>query len=125
MSIGSIIAYVYGESVPATLSNSRMHRMTLTERRHCRRVFADSTHVHLHVLGDSTRRCKVRCMSSDGIFIEPGMALQPGLRIELAYTCQYTRQIVRMYRRSAYVARVSDDGVALLFSDKHKSSSGS
>jgi hypothetical protein len=58
-------------------------------------------------------------MSRAGMFIETDISLVPGLRIELAFTCHYTRQVVKVYRRYAYVARVSDEGVALLFSDKH------
>ena len=98
--------------------------LTWTERRHRTRRATDGTHVHVHVLGAGTQRCKVRSMSSAGIFVETAATVQPGLRIELAYTCSYTRQIVKIYRRSAYVARVSDDGMALLFSDSNRAQFG-
>jgi hypothetical protein len=102
------------------MSNTPTKRMRLTERRRCTRRFTDGIHVHVNVPGGRTQRCKVRCISSDGIFIDPVPALQPDLRVELAYTCRYTRQVVKMYRRSARVVRVSETGAALLYSDKHR-----
>jgi hypothetical protein len=77
--------------------------------------------VHLHVWGEGIQECKVRCMSRVGIFVETDTDFVIGRRVELAFTCHHTRQLVKMYRRSAYVARTSDDGVALIFSDKHLS----
>ena len=103
------------------MSNRPTKRMPLTERRHSARRFIDGIQVHLNLPGERTQRCKVRCISGDGIFIDPlPAALQPDRRVELAYTCQYTRQLVKMYRRSAYVARVSETGVALIYCDKHR-----
>ena len=97
------------------------HPMTCTERRHYPRWHSDLTRVHLYVCGENTQRCKVRCMSRVGMFIVIDAPLQTGRRVELAFTYHHTRQIVKIYRRSAYVARASDDGVALIFSDKHMS----
>jgi hypothetical protein len=92
----------------------------VTERRHTPRRFVDGMHVHLNVPGVRTQRCKVRCISGHGIFIDPVTALQPALPVELAFTIQYTRQLVKVYRHSAYVARVSDNGAALLYFDNRK-----
>jgi hypothetical protein len=105
------------------MNNVHTHRRhtTSTERRHCPRWHSDGTRVHLHVRGESIQEYKVRCMSRVGIFVEIQTAFVPGGRVELAFTCHHTRQLVKMYRRSAYVARTSDDGVALIFSDKHLS----
>ena len=100
------------------MSNRPTKCISLSERRHCPRRVIDGIHVHLNLPGERTQRCKVRCISSDGIFIDPVPALEPGRHVELAYTCQYTRQLIRMYRRSANVARVSENGAALLYSDK-------
>jgi hypothetical protein len=102
------------------MSNSPTKRIPWPERRHCARRCIDGIHVHVNLRGEHTQRCKVRCISIDGIFIDPVAALHPDRRVELAYTCQYTRQLVKMYRRSAYVARVSENGVALVYSDKHR-----
>jgi hypothetical protein len=60
-------------------------------------------------------------MSRVGMFVETDSSLLPGQRIELAFTCLYTHQLVKIYRRSAYVARASDEGVAVLFCDMHMS----
>ena len=81
-------------------SNQPTNRMPLTERRHCTRRDTDGIKVRLNVAGACTRRCTVRCHSSSGIFIDPVPHLRPGLRVELAYTCHYTRQVIRIYRFS-------------------------
>jgi len=59
----------------------------------------------------------VRSVSKVGVFLEvdPLLQLVRGLAIELAFTRAYTQQVVKLYRRSAYVTRVSNDGVAVLF----------
>jgi hypothetical protein len=102
------------------MSNQPTKRMPFTERRHCTRRVIDGIKARLNVPGACIQGCTVRCLSSNGIFIDPVAALDPGLRVELAYTCQYTRQVIKIYRRSTYVARVADNGTALLYSDKHR-----
>jgi hypothetical protein len=97
----------------------RKQGMGSTERRRHPRWHSDGTQVHLYVQGESAQRCKVRDISRAGMFIETETSLPLALPVELAFTCLYTRQIVKIYRRSAYVARDSDHGVAVLFFDKH------
>ena len=93
-------------------------RMRSAERRHYPRRHTEETQVYLYAYGESLQRCKVRDFSRAGIFIETNTSLSLALPVELAFTCVYTRQIVKIYRRSAYVARVSEDGVAMLFFDR-------
>ena len=95
--------------------------MKSTERRHYTRRHADKTQVYLCVHGESTQRCKVRDISSTGMFIETDTTLLLLQPVELAFTCLYTRHIVKIYRRSAYVARASEDGVAVLLFDRRLS----
>lgn len=52
------------------------------------------------------------------MFVETDTALPLAEMVELAFTCLHTRRIVKIYRRSAYVARASEDGVAVLFFDR-------
>ena len=92
--------------------------MKSTERRHHIRRHSGNTQVYLHAYGESTQRCKVRDISSAGMFIETHTTLLHLQPVELAFTCLYTHRIVKIYRRSAYVARTSEDGVALLLFDK-------
>jgi len=92
--------------------------MKSTERWHRIRRHSDNTQVHLYVYGERTQLCKVRDISSAGMFIETRTTLLHLQPVELAFTCLYTHRIIKIYRRSAYVARTSDDGVALLLFDK-------
>lgn len=61
-------------------------------------------------------------MSKEGLFLELDdfLNLARGLAIELAFTRSYTTQVIKLYRRSGYVTRVSHDGVAVLFFEKPK-----
>ena len=95
--------------------------MKSIERRHHTRRYSDNTQVYLYAYGESTQHCKVRDISSAGMFIETDSTLLLLQPVELAFTCLYTHHIVKIYRRSAYVARASDDGVALLLFDRRLS----
>lgn len=88
------------------------------ERRRYPRRHADGTQVYLYSRGGNSQRCKVRDISRAGMFIETENSLPLAIPVELAFTCLHTRQIVKMYRRTAYVARVTDDGVVALFFDR-------
>ena len=95
--------------------------MKSTERRHHTRRHSDNSQVYLYAPGESTQHCKVRDISSAGLFIETDITLLLLQPVELAFTCSYTHHIVKIYRRSAYVARASEDGVALLLFDRRHS----
>ena len=95
--------------------------MTSTERRHHARRHSDNTQVYLYAPGESTQHCKVRDISRAGLFIETHTTLILLQPVELAFTCLYTRHLVKIYRRSAYVARATEDGVALLLFDRRLS----
>lgn len=69
----------------------------------------------LYVRGEPVRRCRVRCMTKGGIFIETDTKLVVGATVELAFTRSHTRQLVSVARRSAKVARSSESGAAILF----------
>ena len=58
-------------------------------------------------------------ISRVGMFVETSTSLPLALPVELAFTCLHTHRIVKMYRRSAYVARTSENGVAVLFLDRY------
>jgi hypothetical protein len=88
------------------------------DRRHYPRRHTGEAQVYLYAQGKSLQRCKVYDISRVGMFVETSIALPLALPVELAFTCLYTHHIVRMYRRSGYVARVSENGVAVLFFDK-------
>jgi len=90
----------------------------LAERRHYPRRTAESTQVYLYAQGKSVIRCQVRDISRVGMLIMTDIVLPLALPVELAFTCLYTRQIVKIYRRSAYVARTSEDGLVVLFFDR-------
>lgn len=89
------------------------------ERRQYPRRPIDGVQAYLYVRGERTQRCRIRSLSRAGVFIEIDAILRKGLAIELAFTRLYTAQVIKLYRRSAYVTRVTDDGVALLFFAKH------
>ncbi|MGD8631806.1 MAG: hypothetical protein PVH38_08775 [Gammaproteobacteria bacterium] len=85
------------------------------DRRHYPRRYTDQSQVYLYAHGFRLQRCRVYDISRVGMFVETGTSLPLALPVELAFTCLYTRRIVKMYRRSAYVARTSENGVAVLF----------
>jgi PilZ domain len=87
----------------------------LTERRRYPRRPSEGTQVYVYAQGESVMRCKVRDISRAGALILTDIVLPLALPVELAFTCLHTRQIVKIYRRSAYVARASEDGVVALF----------
>ncbi|MCG6967634.1 MAG: hypothetical protein LJE59_14115 [Chromatiaceae bacterium] len=89
--------------------------MSLPERRRHPRWRTEGARAFLYARGEPVQRCKVRCVSKAGLFIETDQALPEGLMVELALTQAYTRQLVKIVRRSAYVARASSSGVAILF----------
>jgi hypothetical protein len=92
--------------------------MKSTERRHHARRHSDNLQVYVYAPGESTQHCKVRDISSASLFIETDTTLLLLQPVELAFTCFYTHHIITIYRRSAYVARASEDGVALILFDK-------
>ena len=96
--------------------------MISTERRHHARRHSDKTHVYSYAHGENTQHCKVRDISNAGMFIEINTTLLLSQPVELAFTCSYTHHIVNIYRRSAYVARTSEEGVAVLLFDRRLSS---
>jgi hypothetical protein len=90
------------------------------ERRRFPRRRIDGVRAYLYVKGETTLRCKIRSVSKAGLFIELDSILPRGLAIELAFTRLYTNQVIKLYRRSAYVTRVTHEGAAVLFLTKHK-----
>lgn len=98
--------------------NKRKQTLRPAERRRFLRRDSDGTRVYLHAPGLKAQRCKVRDISRAGMFIETDTSLRLALPVELAFTCLHTRQIVKIYRRSAYVARAAEDGVVVLFFDR-------
>jgi hypothetical protein len=92
---------------------------TTADRRHYPRRYTDQSHVYLYAHGENLHRCKVYDISRVGMFVETSTSLPLALPVELAFTCLHTHRVVKMYRRSAYVARTSDKGVAVLFFDRH------
>lgn len=89
--------------------------MSLLERRRYPRWQTAGARAYLYVRGQRVQRCKVRSVSRAGVFIETDATLPQGLAVELALTHAYTHQLVKVVRRSAYVARFSENGVAVLF----------
>ena len=92
--------------------------MRPVERRQYHRRHSDGARGYLYAPGGKSQRCQVRDISRAGIFIETKISLPLALPVELAFTCRYTRQIMKIYRRSAYVARISEDGVVALYFDR-------
>lgn len=95
---------------------------SLTERRRHPRWRSNGAQAYLYVRGERPHRCRVRSVSKEGLFLELDefLNLARGLTIELAFTRAYTGQVIKLYRRSGYVTRVSNDGVAVLFFEKPK-----
>jgi hypothetical protein len=89
----------------------------LLERRRHPRWRSEGARAYLYIRGGGAQRCKVRSVSKVGVFLEvdPGVDLARGLSIELAFTRSYTHEVIKLYRRSAYVTRVGEDGVAVVF----------
>jgi hypothetical protein len=89
--------------------------MNLPERSHypCWRV--DGKRAFLYVSGEKVQRCKVRCVSRAGLLVETDTRLSEGLIVELALTRSYKPGLIKLVRRSAYVARASDSGAAVLY----------
>lgn len=94
--------------------------MGLIERRRHPRWRSRGARAFLFVQGEPTQRCTVRSVSKAGLFIETDSFLPRGLAVEMAFTRPYTDQVIKLFRRSAYVTRVSVDGVAVLFFDKDR-----
>ena len=94
---------------------------SLTERRRHPRWRSNGAQAYLYVRGERPHRCRVRSVSKE-LFLEVDefLNLARGLTIELAFTRAYTGQVIKLYRRSGYVTRVSNDGVAVLFFEKPK-----
>jgi len=90
----------------------------LAERRHYPRRPTDGTQVYLYAQGENVIHCKVHDISRAGMLILTDIVLPLALPVELAFTCMHTRQLVKIYRRSAYVARASEDGIVVLFFDR-------
>lgn len=88
------------------------------QRRYPRRQ-SDGTQVYLYARGGGSQRCRVRDISRAGMFIETDASLALALPVELAFTCLHTHCIVKIYRRSGYVARAADDGVVVLFFNRY------
>lgn len=105
-------------SWPQSLVDKVDRVMTVTERRRFPRWRSQGARAFLYVAGERTRRCNVRSVSKVGLFIETDLFLPKGLSVELAFTQLYTQQVVKLYRRSGFVTRVSPDGVAVLFHEK-------
>ena len=96
--------------------------MALIERRRHPRWCSDGALAFLYIPGTRVERCKVRCVSKTGSFIETDSYLPEGLPVELAFTRTYTDQVVKVYRRSGYVSRVCADGVVVRFAVKRSRS---
>lgn len=96
----------------------RKQDMSSAERRRFPRRLSDGVRVYLHARGRRTCQCKVRDISRSGIFIETDDILPLAFSVELAFTCLHTRNIVKIYRRSAYIARASEDGLVAVFFDR-------
>lgn len=102
-----------------SIFRKRKQGMRSAERRRYPRRHTDGSQVYLYTQGVGTQRCNVRNISRAGMFVETATSLPLTLPVELAFTCLHTRQIVKIYRRSAYIARASEDGVVVLFFDRH------
>jgi PilZ domain len=96
----------------------RNQGVILIDRRRYPRRPSETTRVYLHAQGESVMHCKVRDISRGGALILTDIVLPLALPVELAFTCLHTRQIVKIYRRSAYVARASEYGLVALRFDK-------
>jgi len=81
----------------------------------------NSARTFLYIRGEPVRRCRVRCMTKGGLFIETDVKLAVGTTVELAFTRSHTRHLVSVARRSAKVARSSESGAAILFFATRKS----
>jgi hypothetical protein len=97
---------------------TRDQGLNSTERRHYLRRRAGGSRVHLYALGECAKRCMVRDISRAGMFIETSSSLPLALPVELAFTCMHTHRVVKIYRRSAYIARISEEGLVVLFFDR-------
>jgi hypothetical protein len=98
--------------------HKRLPGMSLAVRRRYPRRLTEGSQVHLYARGESVLRCEVRDISRTGVLILTDIVLPLALPVELAFTCRHTRQIVKIYRRSAYVARACEDGLVVLFFDR-------
>ncbi len=92
--------------------------MGLTDRRRYRRWQSDRARAYLYVRGQKAQRCRVRSVSKAGLFIETRSNLPTGIAVELAFARPDAQQVVKVYRRTAYVVRSSDEGVAVVFSKR-------
>jgi hypothetical protein len=90
----------------------------LTDRRRYHRWRSDTALAYLYVPGQQVQRCRVRSVSKAGLFIETPSGLREGMAVELAFARADAEQVVKLYRRSACVLRVSADGVAVVFSSR-------
>ncbi len=71
--------------------------------------------VYIRVAGQPVRQCAVRCLNQSGLVIKTDMRLPRGEQVELAFFRLHTPQLVKVVRRSAYVVRAADTGIAMLF----------
>jgi hypothetical protein len=88
--------------------------MNLPERRRFPRWRAEGAQVFLYIRGQRVQRCRARHISKAAVLVETDTKLTEGLTVELALSRHYAGHLVKMVRRSAYVARTSNSGTAVL-----------
>jgi len=73
-----------------------------------------STTVYLSVPGGRLHRCRARNLSAMGVFLEiKSLALPAGTVVNLVFAVNLGG-VVRLHRRKAVLAHVSDNGVGLM-----------
>lgn len=78
------------------------------------------TTVYLSVPGGRLHRCRARNLSAMGVFLEiKALGLPAGTVVNLVFAVRLG-QVVRLHRRRAIVAHVSEDGAGLMMQARAK-----
>lgn len=80
-----------------------------------------STTVYLSVPGGRLRRCRARNLSAMGVFLETeSLGLPAGTVVNLVFAVNLG-EVVKLHRRRAVVAHVSDRGAGLMMQARSRS----
>jgi len=79
-----------------------------------------STTVYLSMSGGRLKRCRARNLSAMGVFLEiESLGLPAGTVVNLVFAVSLN-DTVRLHRRKAVVAHISDDGAGLMMQGRSR-----
>jgi len=88
----------------------------MIERRQYSRKRAKAS-IYLYCPGQRFKRCKISNLSASGMFIESSpLNVGKGRTVEVVFTTS-TDSVIRIHRRHASIAHISDEGVGMMLTN--------